>query len=227
MRPTNQVTNTLRDAIMSGQLMPNERLVEVELAERLGTTRAQVRSSLAALEGEGLVISEPNRGARVRHITPAEAIEITEARAVLESLIAAKAAEHATKKDLASLDAIVGRMRSAHAADDLLGYSALNGDLHKEIRRIANHAVAAKMLNTLNSQIVRYQFSAILIPGRAASSLAEHEALVEAIRAHDAKRARETMGKHLSHVTQALRQAIAAQEMASLMSRPRTAASAG
>lgn len=221
MRPTTQVTSALRDAIMSGQLMPNERLVEADLAERLGTTRAQVRSALAALEGEGLVISEPNRGARVRHITPAEAIEITEARASLEALVAAKAAENATAKDIASLDAILERMRTADAKDDLLGYSGLNGELHKEIRRIAGHAVASKMLTMLNSQIVRYQFSAILIPGRASKSLAEHEALVEAIRAHDVKRARETMNKHLSHVTAALRQAIAAQELASKLTQPR------
>lgn len=224
MRPTTQVTDALRDAIISGQLMPNERLVEVELAERIGTTRAQIRSSLAALEGEGLVVSEPNRGARVRRITPAEALEITEARASLEALVAAKAAENATPQDIARLDDVLARMHAANGKDDLLGYSTLNGELHKEIRRISRHSVANKMLAMLNSQVVRYQFSAILIPGRAAKSLAEHEVLVDAIRAHDPERARDAMTRHLAHVTGALRQAIAAQEMAATLSHPRATA---
>ncbi len=214
MRPTTQVTDTLRHAIICGELMPNERLVEVELAERFGTTRAQIRSALAALEGEGLVVSEPNRGARVRRITPAEALEITEARASLEALVAAKAAENASDEDIARLEDVLARMHAAHAADDLLGYSALNGELHKEIRRISRHSVANKMLAMLHSQVVRYQFSAIMIPGRATRSLAEHELLVSAIRTHDSERARQAMAQHMSHVAVALRQAIAAHEMA-------------
>ncbi len=225
MRPTTRVTDTLRNAIINGEFMPNERLVEIELAERCGTTRAQIRSSLAALEGEGLVVSEPNRGARVRRISPAEALEITEARASLEALVAAKAAENATDDDISKLNDILERMHSAHDADDLLGYSSLNGELHKEIRRISAHSVANKMLATLNSQIVRYQFSAIMIPGRATKSLSEHMALVDAIRRHDAERARDAMNHHLSHVAVALRQAIAVQEVATSFVPPRIAVS--
>src|SRR6185503_2143354 len=86
----------LRQAIIGGELMPNERLIELDLAARFGANRVQVRSALSKLEGEGLVVSEPNRGARVRVVTPQEALEITEARAAMEMLVAAKAAERAT-----------------------------------------------------------------------------------------------------------------------------------
>lgn len=221
MKPTTQVTSAVRDAILSGQLMPNEHLVELELAERFGTSRAQIRSALVALEGEGLVVSEPNRGSRVRRITPAEALEITEARASLEALVAFKAAENATPADIVKLDELLARMDAALAEDDLLGYSALNGELHKEIRRISGHSVANKMLAMLNSQVIRYQFSAIMIPGRAPNSFSEHKVLVEALRAHDPERARAAMLQHMSHVAVALRQAIAAQETAAAITRPR------
>ncbi|HYS91159.1 MAG TPA: GntR family transcriptional regulator [Bradyrhizobium sp.] len=203
------VTAALREAIICGQLMPNERLIEVELATRFGSNRVQIRTALSKLESEGLVVSEPNRGARVRAVTADEALEITEARAAMETLVATKAAERATENDIARLRNILERMRDAIAGGDLLGYSDLNGELHTEIRHIACHATANRILGLLNSQVVRFQFRAILIPGRAAKSLAEHETIVDAICAHDPERARSAMASHLFQVVDALRQAIA------------------
>jgi DNA-binding GntR family transcriptional regulator len=203
------VMAALREAITGGQFMPNERLIEVELAARFKSNRVQIRTALSKLESEGLVVSEPNRGARVRAVTAEEALEITEARAAMETLVAAKAAERASADDVARLRGVLDRMREAIGSGDLLGYSDLNGELHTEIRRIASHATASRILGLLNSQVVRFQFRAILIPGRAAKSFAEHEAIVEAIRAHDAERARSAMASHLFGVVDALRQAIA------------------
>ena len=211
MKPASEATAALRSAIIGGQLMPNERLIEVDLAARFDTTRAQIRSALGALEIEGLVVSEPNRGARVRLVTGAEAVEITEVRAALEAMVAAKAAERASVEDVARLNDILARMRQAIAADDLIGYSALNGELHTEIGRISRHSSATKVLRVLNSQSVRFQFRAILIPGRAAKSLAEHADIVDAIKSHDAERARAAMTRHLAQVVAALRHAIVAQ----------------
>lgn len=206
------VTAALREAIIGGQFMPSERLIEVELAARLTTNRVQIRAALSKLEGEGLVVSEPNRGARVRVVTADEALEITEARAMMEILVAAKAAERATEDDVAKLQQVLGRMRDAIGGADLIGYSSLNGELHTEIRRIARHKTATRILALLNSQVVRFQFRAILIPGRAAKSFAEHEAIVDAIRRHDTDGARTAMTRHLAQVVEALRQAIGTQE---------------
>jgi DNA-binding GntR family transcriptional regulator len=203
------VTAALRQAIIGGELMPNERLIELELAGRFGSNRVQVRAALSKLEGEGLVVSEPNRGARVRLVTAEEALEITEARAAMESLVAAKAAERASDEDLGRLQHVLERMRAAVGAGDLIAYSDLNGALHTEIRRIARHATATRILGLLNSQVVRFQFRAILIPGRATKSFAEHELIVDAIRSHDPEGARAAMTTHLAGVVAALRQAIA------------------
>lgn len=203
------VTAALREAIIGGQFMPNERLIEVELAARFRSHRVQIRTALSKLESEGLVVSEPNRGARVRAVTAEEALEITEARAAMETLVATKAAERATEEDMARLRHVLERMRDAIAGGDLLGYSDLNGELHTKIRNIACHATANRILELLNSQVVRFQFRAILIPGRAAKSVAEHEAIVDAICAHDPERARSAMASHLHQVVDALRQVIA------------------
>jgi DNA-binding GntR family transcriptional regulator len=207
-KPKPDLTAALRQAITAGALMPNERLIELELAARFRSNRVQVRAALSKLEGEGLVVSEPHRGARVRVVTPQEALEITEARAAMETLVAAKAAERATADDIAKLDAVLARMRAAIAAGDLIAYSDLNGALHVEVRRVARHAAATRILALLNSQVIRFQFRAILIPGRAQKSFAEHEVIVDAIRAHDPERARAAMAGHLAHVVDALREAI-------------------
>jgi DNA-binding GntR family transcriptional regulator len=213
MRQTVDITGALRKAIVDGHFMPNERLIEVDLAARFGTTRAQIRGALSTLESEGLVVSEPNRGARVRFVTAAEAIELTEVRASVEALIAAKAAERASPEDIARLDDILAKMRTANAENDLLRYSALNGELHTELRRISRHALATKLLLMLNSQIIRFQFRAILIPGRASKSLAEHESIVEAIKVHHPERARIAMRHHLTQVVGSLKHAIETQGM--------------
>ncbi|HKC20627.1 MAG TPA: GntR family transcriptional regulator, partial [Candidatus Dormibacteraeota bacterium] len=82
----------LREAIVSGQFHPNERLVEATIAERIGAGRTAVRAALVRLDQEGLVRLEHNRGARVRFISDREALEIEEVRAVLEGMLARRAA---------------------------------------------------------------------------------------------------------------------------------------
>jgi DNA-binding GntR family transcriptional regulator len=195
----------LRDAIVDGRLAPNERLVEEELAARIGTTRANVRAALARLDAEGLVTREHNRGARVRVIAVAEAIEILEVRATVEALVARRAAARAGDPERERLRAIVAQMEARAAASDLLAYSQLNAQLHAAILAIAAHATAAKVLSALQSQAVRFQFRTILQPGRPAQSLAEHRAIVDRICAGDEDGAEAAMLHHLSGVVQALR----------------------
>ncbi len=202
----------LRAAILGGTLQPSERLVEADLAVRFATTRAKIRSAIDVLGGEGLVVSEPFKGARVRLVTGSEAIEVSEARAALETVVAQKAAMRAEPQDIAQLEAILARMRTAVTGGALLDYSKMNGELHAAICRISRHMIASRLLVTLNSSLIRFRFRAILMPGRAGKSLAEHEMIVDAIRCHDPKRAQAAMAKHLTHVVDALRRAIAAAE---------------
>jgi DNA-binding GntR family transcriptional regulator len=197
----------LRHAIVTAQLQPNERLVESDLMQMFGTSRFAVRTALVRLAQEGLVEHERNRGAKVRLVGEDEAAEILESRMVLEGLAARYAAARATPEHVAELRAIVARMRSLLDAGDLLGASDLNAQLHARILEIADNGTVSRLVGMLNSQLVRFQYRTILVPGRAEQSHAEHRDLVAAIGEGDADAAERAVRVHLAHVVDALRSA--------------------
>ncbi|SIS97328.1 GntR family transcriptional regulator [Alicyclobacillus vulcanalis] len=196
----------LRNAIIDGTLMPSQRLVEMDLARWLGASRATIRTVLARLEQDGLVERERYRGARVRHVSHDEAVEILEVRMALECLIARYAALRATDEDVAKLEDILAWMRRHYEGQDLLSYSDGNAKLHRCIAEISRHHTARRLLDTLNSQSVRYQYRTILAPNRSRASMEEHEAIVRAIRARNPDVAEQTMRIHLSRVCDTLRE---------------------
>jgi DNA-binding GntR family transcriptional regulator len=206
------VTEALRTAILKGEYAPRQRLVEIDLCERFGTSRFILRTALQELSAQGLVEFQRNRGARVREVSLAEAIEITEVRILLEGQLAARAAERVTRSDTAMLRKIVKDMRAAVGKSELLAYSDLNARLHASIRDIAAHETAARLLSQLRDQTVRHQFSLSLVPGRPRVSLPQHEAIVAAITARKPDEARQAMHEHLQSVIQAF-QALSAAAM--------------
>src|SRR3954463_5843673 len=129
----------LCDAIVSGELLPSERLVEQDLSRRLGIGRAGVRMALARPEHDGLVEHERHRGARVRRVSDAEAVEILEVRAALESLAARHAATRATPQDVRELRAILREMGAQRERGYLRAVSATNARLHRRIVEISGH----------------------------------------------------------------------------------------
>jgi DNA-binding GntR family transcriptional regulator len=199
------VYESLRAAIVRGQLQPNERLVEADLIRMLEARRSAVRTALVRLTQEGLVEHEPNRGAKVRLIDEHEAAEILESRMVLEGLAARYAARNATKKNVAELRAILKQMRSLLDAGDLLGVSDLNATLHARLLEIAGHGTVSRLVATLSSQLVRFQYRTILSPGRAEQSHGEHRSIVEAVAKGDPDAAEKAVRDHLAHVVQSLR----------------------
>jgi DNA-binding GntR family transcriptional regulator len=199
------VTEALRAAILAGEYAPKQRLVEIDLCERFGTSRFILRSALQDLASQGLVEFQRNRGARVRDVPLAEAIEITEVRIRLEGLVAARAADRITKSDAAKLRQMVKDMRAAVQNSELLSYSELNATLHGAIRDAAGHETASRLLRQLRDQTIRYQFSLSLVPGRPAVSLPQHEAIVAAVTARDPDGAEAAMRRHLESVLDAYR----------------------
>ena len=100
-------------------------------------------------------------------------------------------------------------MRARLDAGDLLGASDHNARLHRRLLDIAGHAIVDRLVGTLNSQLVRFQYRTILVPGRAERSFAEHTAIVEAVAAGDPDAAEAAMRRHLSAATDALRESVA------------------
>ncbi|MFF7333200.1 GntR family transcriptional regulator [Streptomyces sp. NPDC090306] len=195
----------LRQAILLGEMAPAQRLVENELAEQFGVTRASIRAALIDLAAEGLVERIRNRGSRVRVVTVEEAVAITECRMVLEGLCAAKAALSATEQELDELAGLGAAMTKAVADGEPVTYSELNHVLHDRIREISGQQTAVELLERLNAQLVRHRFQLALRPGRPQQSLNEHLAMIEAIRARDPQAADAAVRAHLTSVMDAYR----------------------
>ena len=196
--------DALRAAIVRGDIAPDARLVEADLSTTFEMSRGAVRTALIRLEQDGLVVREPHRGARVRRVSDDEAVEILQARAVLEGLAVRQAAARVDAAGAARLRACLARQRELLEHGDLLGASDANADLHATLLELSGHATAVRLIHTLKARTVRYQYRTILIPGRPAASVAEHEAIVEAVCAGDAAEAEAAMRRHLVNVATAV-----------------------
>ncbi|GAA3237456.1 hypothetical protein GCM10017691_36630 [Pseudonocardia petroleophila] len=145
-------------------------------------------------------------GARVRPISLDEAVEITEARAVVEGLCAAKAAQRATADDRARLRVLGEDLRVAVDTADLMAYTRINQDVHHAIRVVSAHETAGLMLDRLRTQSVRYHYTVALLPGRPSVGLTEHLEVIETVCSGDPDLAEQTMRAHLMSVVSALQQ---------------------
>lgn len=192
-----------RDLLM-GRLLPGQRLVEAELVDSLGVSRAIVRSTLERLEHEGLVEKERNRGARVRMVTEQEAVELTQVRSVVEGLAAREAAIKGDASDFRQLRSSVEGMASSLANNDLLAYSECNIRLHETVMVASKHTTAQQLITRLRAQVIRFQFRTILLPGRTEVSFNEHKEVVEAIVARKAHEAELLMRRHLDRIAEDL-----------------------
>jgi DNA-binding GntR family transcriptional regulator len=195
---------SLRQAILSGDFAPGQRLVEEDLAGTLGVTRQSLRAALLDLTTDGLVERIPNRGARVRVVSTEEAVAITECRMALEALCAVKAAERITDDEVAQLRELGENLKRSVAEKNPLKYSELNRELHRRVGVISGQIVAVDLLERLHGQLVRHQFQLALRPGRPEISLGEHLAILYAVADRQPADAERAVRAHLASVIQAL-----------------------
>ncbi|MFF1883803.1 GntR family transcriptional regulator [Pseudarthrobacter sp. NPDC058196] len=200
-----ELVDVLRSAIVGGDLVPNQRLVEADLSAEYGASRGNIRAALAELTVEGLVERVQNRGARVRAVSVEEAVEITEVRAALEALCARKAAERITEGEAAELQELAGRMKDAVERGDRDSYSECNQILHARVIDISAQQTAAATIHRLRGQAVRFQFRLARQPGRPAVSLPQHLAIIDAVCAHNPDAAADAMRVHLESVADVIR----------------------
>lgn len=198
----------LRNEITGGRFQPNEHLVEADLANLLNTNRAIVRTALVVLEAEGLVIREPNRGARVKLLSAREALEVAEIRLPLETMSARLAALNATPEDCDALKQILADMQQHYAARNFRAMSLMNARLHASIATTTRNETLARILANLKHQLIRIQYGTGFIPNRPEKSLAEHKKIVLAICAGDQKLAARHMEEHLRSVLENLKLAL-------------------
>ncbi|MBC2666681.1 GntR family transcriptional regulator [Novosphingobium flavum] len=198
------VYESLRTAIASGELQPNMRLVESDLMAQYGASRPAVRNALLRLETEGLVEQPKNTSARVRMVGPDEAIEIYQARSLLESHAASLAATRATPEQLAELEALIERAEAGSPTETLSSET----QFHQKILEIAGDGTIKRLCGSLHGHLLRYHHYTKLVQDWSAHSPCEHREILEALRASDAAAAARAMRKHLDRLTEILRQAL-------------------
>lgn len=200
------LTARVREMILRGELVPNQRLVELDLSEEFGASRPAVREALRELAGEGLVERVANRGARVRAVGFEEAIEIAEARRALESLCAGKAAEVVSDAEVSELRELGAAMQEAVTRGDRERYAAKNREMHDRVHEISGQQTAIQLIRRLRGQNVRQQYRLAQKPGRPDVSVVEHLAIIEAIAQRDRAAAERAMARHLDSVIHAMRE---------------------
>lgn len=182
----------LREAIISGDIAPGTRLIERELCEALGISRASVREVIRQLEAERLLHVEPRRGPVVTALSADEAREIYEIRAVLESRIAARFAKVATQDDIDHLAALCAEVEAlGRAPEHRSSVVRAMTDLLQHMGRVSGLAVTSDLLSYMGARINALRLHAIAEPGRMAESTRELTAMLDAIRARDPEAAAE------------------------------------
>ncbi|MEV6300266.1 GntR family transcriptional regulator [Actinoplanes sp. NPDC051861] len=189
----------LRDAILDGDIAPNRRLVEEELAARLEVSRTPVREALLRLAQEGLVTRV--RGWVVRDHTPEEALRIVEARAAVESAAARLAAEHITEADLDQLATIADAIDRQGATVKEL--NRLNRQFHGLITAACGNPLLVQFAQRTN--ISHWSLSAtwLMSPRDAAEANAEHRQMIEALARRDGAAVEALVRTHIGR-TQAI-----------------------
>jgi len=189
---------TLEEEIFTGILQPGQRLDEQSLAQRFQMSRTPVREALRQLSASGLIEVRPRQGAVVSVITLPRLIEMFEVMAELEGMCARLAARRMTDAERAELAAIVEEAGPLADAVDLDGYYENNRRFHDAIYAGSHNAVLADMTRSLHYRTAPYRRHQLNRPGRVHESLAEHRAVVAAVRTFDAEGAGRAMHDHVN-----------------------------
>lgn len=190
------VYEELRTHILDGDLPPGTPLVEAALAKKLGVSRTPIREALRRLEQDTLV-ERVHRGLQVRARSPAEILEIYEVRIVLEGTAARAASQRFTEIDrirLRQLASALGQRQDAPSQE----LAAMNLQFHKAIWQASHNQTLVDVLERLHVHLYRYPDTTYAFPGRAQTSLEEHEELIDAIFGRDGDRAAAIAMQHMT-----------------------------
>ena len=198
------VFNTLRKAILKGELKPGERLMEIHLANKLGVSRTPIREAIRKLELEGLVNIIPNKGAYVTGISDKDVHDIYMIRSMLEGLCVRWATEHITQEQLEELDEII--LLSEYHMDK--GHSDQLAELDGRFHQILYEASQSRILDHVLSDFHKYvqlaRRTSVKTEERAIKSIGEHNEILNAIKAKDAEKAGNLATIHIMHVMENL-----------------------
>ncbi len=193
------VFNTLRKAILTGELKPGERLLEIHLANRLGVSRTPIREAIRKLELEGLVIMIPRRGAEVAQITEKSLREVLEVRRALDALCAELACDRITAEEEERLKQACDEFERATETKDATTIAAADVALHDIIVQATGNRRLIQLINNLSEQMYRYRFEYIKDENRHDNLIDEHRMIYESIIGRDKEKAAAAAKLHIDN----------------------------
>jgi DNA-binding GntR family transcriptional regulator len=193
-----KIVETVRGAIVNGQIPAGTRVAEPELADRFGISRTPIREAFRQLESEGFITVIPRKGAVVASLSAKDISDFYDLKTVLEGYAARCAAKTLTEKDIAKMESVNRQMEAAATKNDLR--RVLN--LHNEFHDIFLKSCGNEKLHTIVQNLVRQfqRFRLILaIRGRMDGSIKQHWEIIEAFRKRDARMAESLVMKNAQY----------------------------
>ena len=188
----------LEGAIAAGHLEPGSRLDEQEIAQRFGVSRTPVREAFRLMAANNLVELRGRQGATVRSIKAQALIEMFQVMAELEGLCARLAARRVSPSWGKEISEIHQRLVAANQSSDIDEFYNINQEFHETIYEASRNAYLAEQTRKLRNQVAAYRRRVTHMPNRIADTIREHEAIMQAILAHDPERAHSTMRDHVN-----------------------------
>ena len=192
-----QLVRHLRAAVIQGRLGPGQSITQLDLAAAYGVSRQPVRQALEVLAAEGLLVKSPRGGVTVTSLEPGWVRDLYEVRAQLEVLAVEHAAATRTEAGLERLDAVVREGHALLRRGDVTDLIDADQRFHHAIYAAGNNRVLSETLGRYWSQVARIMRAILLLPGYPADVWQQHAAIVEALRARDARHAGGLMRQHI------------------------------
>lgn len=182
-----KILEDIRDAIVSGEFKAGCRISEPDLTERYGISRTPIREALRQLESEGYLKVIPRRGAIVSEFNRKEVEEFYAIKGVLEGYAACCACEKLSLKDLYRLQAINDKLAELAQSGDVRGFFKIHDDFHEVFIRASKNEKLHELVSNLVTKFQLLRFSSLSLPGRMATSVQEHNKIIDAFRNKDAE----------------------------------------
>ena len=198
------VFNTLRQAILTGELKPGERLMEIHLANRLGVSRTPIREAIRKLELEGLVTMLPRRGAEVAQITEKSMKDVLEVRRTLDALSAELACERISAEEEEALKKACLNFEAAVKTKDTKAIAKADVAIHDIIAAATGNQRLIQLINNLAEQMYRYRFEYIKDASQHERIIEEHRIIYESIVKKDKEAAAEMAKTHIDNQEKAV-----------------------
>ncbi|MCR5719960.1 MAG: GntR family transcriptional regulator [Lachnospiraceae bacterium] len=198
------VFKTLRQAILTGELKPGERLMEIHLANKLGVSRTPIREAIRKLELEGLVTMIPRRGAEVSQITEKSMQDVLEVRRNLDALCAQLACERISKEELDALEEAKNDFEETVKTKDFKLIAQKDVAFHDIIIKATNNMRLITLINNLSEQMYRYRFEYIKDFSQHPTLIKEHQDIFNAIKAGNSEKAGEAAVIHIDNQKKAI-----------------------